>query len=59
MAASPNIIRVIKLRRVKWAGHVARIKGVRNAYRGYLRPSLGVIGRAILKLILKVYGVRI
>jgi hypothetical protein len=31
--ASPNIIRVIKSRRVKWAGHVARIGERRNACR--------------------------
>jgi hypothetical protein len=29
--ASLNIFRVIKLRRVKWAGHVARMGGIRNA----------------------------
>jgi hypothetical protein len=30
--ASPNIIRVIKLRKEKWAEHVARIGEMRNAY---------------------------
>jgi hypothetical protein len=30
--ASPNIIRVIKSRRLKWAGHVARMEEVKNAY---------------------------
>jgi hypothetical protein len=30
---SPNIIRMIKSRRVRWAGHVARIWAKRNAYR--------------------------
>jgi hypothetical protein len=29
----PNIIRIIKLRRVKWAGHVARMGAKRNACR--------------------------
>jgi hypothetical protein len=29
----PSIIRIIKLRRVKWAGHVARMGEKRNAYR--------------------------
>jgi hypothetical protein len=29
---SPNIIRVIKSRRKGWAGHVARMVDVRNAY---------------------------
>jgi hypothetical protein len=31
--SSPNIIRMIKSRRMRWAGHVARIGEKRNAYR--------------------------
>jgi hypothetical protein len=31
--SSPNIIRVIKSRRMKWAGHVARMGEGRDAYR--------------------------
>jgi hypothetical protein len=31
--SSPNIIRMIKLRRMRWAGHVARKREKRNAYR--------------------------
>jgi hypothetical protein len=31
--SSPNIIRVIKSRRMRWAGHVARIREGRGAYR--------------------------
>jgi hypothetical protein len=31
--SSPNIIRVIKLRRMRWAGHVARMGEGRGAYR--------------------------
>jgi hypothetical protein len=31
--SSPSIIRIIKSRRMRWAGHVARIGGKRNAYR--------------------------
>jgi hypothetical protein len=31
--SSPNIIRMIKLRRIKWAGQVARMGETRNAYR--------------------------
>jgi hypothetical protein len=31
--SSPNIIRVIKSRIMRWAGHVARIGGKRGAYR--------------------------
>jgi hypothetical protein len=30
--SSPSIIRVIKARRMKWAGHVARMAEVRGAY---------------------------
>jgi hypothetical protein len=30
---APNIIRVIKSRRVRWAGHVARMGEMRDAYR--------------------------
>jgi hypothetical protein len=31
--SSPNIIRMIKSRRMRWAGHVAQIGEKRNAYR--------------------------
>jgi hypothetical protein len=31
--SSPSIIRIIKSRRMRWAGHVARIREKRNAYR--------------------------
>jgi hypothetical protein len=31
--SSPNIVRVIKLRRMRWAGHVARMGEEREAYR--------------------------
>jgi hypothetical protein len=30
---SPNIIRMFKSRRMRWAGHVARMGETRNAYR--------------------------
>jgi hypothetical protein len=30
--SSPNIIRMIKSRRIRWAGYVARIGKMRNAY---------------------------
>ena len=32
-SSSPNIIRVIKPRRIRWAGHVARIGDRKGAYR--------------------------
>jgi hypothetical protein len=31
--SSPSIIRMIKSRRMKWAGHIARMGEKRNAYR--------------------------
>jgi hypothetical protein len=31
--SSPNIIRIIKSRRMRWAGHVARMGEKKNAYR--------------------------
>jgi hypothetical protein len=31
--SSPNIIRMIKPRRMRWVGHVARVGETRNAYR--------------------------
>ena len=31
--SSPNIVRVIKLRRMRWAGHVARMGEERGMYR--------------------------
>jgi hypothetical protein len=33
LCSSPGIIRMIKLRRMRWAGHVARMWPKRNAYR--------------------------
>jgi hypothetical protein len=30
--SSPNIIRIIKSRRMRWAGHVARMEANRTAY---------------------------
>jgi hypothetical protein len=44
--SSPSIIRMIKSRRIRWAGHVARMGEKRNAYRilvgnPYRKRSLG------------------
>jgi transcription termination factor 2 len=33
IANTPSIIRIIKSRRIRWAGHVARMGEKRNAYR--------------------------
>jgi hypothetical protein len=33
LSSSPSIIRMMKSRRVRWAGHVARVGEKRHAYR--------------------------
>jgi hypothetical protein len=56
--ASPNIIRVIQIRMVRWAGHVTRMAKIRNAYnirktkRTDNLGDLGIDGRIILRSIL-------
>jgi hypothetical protein len=35
--SSPNIVRVIKSRRMRWAGHVARMEDGRGVYRVLVR----------------------
>jgi hypothetical protein len=58
--SSPNIVRMIKSRRMRWAGHVARMKEGRGVYRVLVgRPEgkrhwedLGVGGRITLRLTL-------
>jgi hypothetical protein len=39
--SSPNIIRVIKLRRLRWAGHVVHMGERRGAYRALVGKSEG------------------
>jgi hypothetical protein len=39
--SSPSIIRIIKSRRMRWAGHVARMVEKRNAYRVLVRKPEG------------------
>jgi hypothetical protein len=39
--SSPSIIRIIKSRRMRWAGHVARMGEKRNAYRLMVRKPEG------------------
>jgi hypothetical protein len=34
--SSPNIVRVIKSRRMRWTGHVARMGEGRGGYRGWI-----------------------
>jgi hypothetical protein len=39
--ASPNIIRVVILRRMRWAGYAACVGEMRNAYNIFVRKSGG------------------
>ena len=41
--SSPNIIRSLKSRRLRWAGHVARMEQFRNAYRVLVAKPEGKI----------------
>jgi hypothetical protein len=58
--SSPNIIRMIKSRNMRWAGHVTHIGEMRNKYTilaGRLKgkglsEDLGIDGRIMLKWIL-------
>ena len=64
LSCSPNLIGVIKLRRVRWVGHIACVGESRGVYRvlvGYLRGrehlgDPGIDGRIILRWILKKWG---
>jgi hypothetical protein len=38
---SPNIVRVIKSRRIRWAGHVARMGEGRGVYRVLVGKTMG------------------
>jgi len=50
--SSPNIIRVIKSRRMRWTGHVARIGESRGVYRDLVGKPVGkrLLGRPRLRL---------
>jgi hypothetical protein len=39
--SSPNVIRMIKSRRMRWAGYVARMRTKRNAYRILVKKPEG------------------
>jgi hypothetical protein len=59
--ASPHIIRVIKSRRMRWAGHVERLMKMRFAYNILVGKlgRLGVDGKILLEWILRKYGGRV
>jgi hypothetical protein len=53
--SSPSVIRMIKSRKMRWAGHVARMKGKMNAYRILVgkpvgKRPLGISRRGLLVL---------
>jgi len=53
--SSPNIIRVIKSRRMRWAGHIARLGEMRGVYRvccGNLRERYHLEGPGICRRII-------
>ena len=62
---SPNIVRVIKLRRMRWAGHVGRMGESRDVYRVLVGKSEGnkplgdpdIDGRIILRWIFRKWDV--
>ena len=43
MYRSPNKVRVIKSRRLRWAGHVARMEEVRSAFKILTSKPIGKI----------------
>ena len=45
---SPNVVRVIKWRRMRWAGHVARMGEERGVYRVLVGKQEGKIYRTII-----------
>ena len=54
MYRSPNIVRVIKSRRLRWAGHVARMEESRSAFKILTgKPTGKRDGRTILECTLK------
>jgi hypothetical protein len=55
--SSPNIVGVIKSRRMRWAGHVAQMVDERGVYNHWGDP--GVDGRIILGWIFRKWGYRL
>jgi hypothetical protein len=41
VCSAPNIVRVIKSRRMRWAGHVARLGQRRGVYRVFVGKPVG------------------
>jgi hypothetical protein len=57
----PSIVRIIKSRKMKWAGHIAFMGEIKNPYRILVRKpegrnyleDLGIDERIILKMVLR------
>jgi hypothetical protein len=55
--AAPNIVRVLKSRRMRWAGNIARIGEKRYVYKGRDHAEdIDIDVRIILEWILRKYG---
>jgi hypothetical protein len=39
--SSSGIVRIVKSRRLQWAGHVAKMREMKNAYRIFMGKPLG------------------
>ena len=53
MYRSPNIVRVIKSRRLGWAGHVARMEEVRSAFK--FLAGKGIMLKSIILAICSIF----
>jgi hypothetical protein len=53
--SSPSIIRILKTRRMRWAGHVARMGEKRNAYRLLVGKPEGIVGIVLCSFRYKYY----
>jgi len=60
LSGSPNIIRVIKSRMMRWAGHVKRMGEIKNAYKNLAGKPKGnsLLGRPRLRWVDITMGVK-